>query len=278
MSVYRVGVIGYPISHSLSPAMHNAAFAALGMTGWQYDALPIPPDIIGLSLRTLREEGGYIGVNVTVPHKQAAMQYTRPDEVARAVGAVNTITFETLIATNTDVAGFMDDLTAHEVDVSGRRVIVLGAGGAARAAIYGLARAGAVVAAVNRTKTRAQEVIANLALSAGINGIEVMTLDEAGEWQPEVMINCTSVGMHPYTHETPWIEGVPFPRNITVYDMVYRPEKTLFLQQAEANDCRAVGGLGMLVRQGAAAFKIWTGVDAPVEVMESAARRVLAGE
>jgi shikimate dehydrogenase len=137
----RVGVIGFPIEHSLSPAMHNAAFVALGMD-WQYDKMAIPPDIIRQSLRELRDHG-FIGINVTVPHKQAVMPFVKPDEIARAVGAVNTIDFRSNSATNTDIAGFMDDLAAHSINPTGMRVVVLGAGGAARAAVYGLAEAGA---------------------------------------------------------------------------------------------------------------------------------------
>jgi len=265
-------VIGWPVEHSLSPAMHNAAFEALGMSGWRYDLLPVPPDIVRSSLKTLKNEGGYLGVNVTVPLKQVVMPYVKPDERARAIGAVNTIDFRDDTASNTDVIGFIDDLKAHGVAIHGARVIVLGAGGAARAAVYGLAREGAQVVVVNRTMLRAQEMLANLTLTAGINGVEVKTLDEAAEWDASLIVNCTSAGMWPRVDDSPWIDGVPFPKGVTVYDMVYRPEVTAFMRQAEAAGGRAIGGLGMLVRQGAAAFKLWTGRDAPVEVMVEAAR------
>ena len=137
----RVGVIGFPVEHSLSPIMHNAAFAALGMSDWLYDAMAIPPDILRLGLREPRDHG-YIGINVTVPHKEAVMAYVRPDEKARAIGAVNTIDFRSNIGTNTDADGFIEDLRANGVALDGQRVLVLGAGGAARAAVYGLAGAG----------------------------------------------------------------------------------------------------------------------------------------
>src|SRR5690606_18082845 len=126
---------------------------ALGMDNWQYELLPVPPDIVRLALREFRNHG-YVGVNVTVPLKELVMPHVRPDERAQAIGAVNTITLRDLSATNTDVPGFMDDLKANGVDVAGKRVIVLGAGGAARAAVYGLAQAGAVIAVVNRTPER----------------------------------------------------------------------------------------------------------------------------
>jgi shikimate dehydrogenase len=272
----KVGVIGWPVAHSISPAMHNAAFQALGMDDWTYELVPVPPDIVGHSLRTLRDEGGFIGVNVTVPLKQAVMSYVLVDERARAIGAVNTIDFRDNSGTNTDAVGFIDDLKANEVSLSGAQVIVLGAGGAARAAIYGLAKAGVQVVVVNRTIEKAQVMLADLAVSAGIvRGADVKTLDEAAEMDASLIVNCTSVGMWPHTDESPWIEAVPFPRGVTVYDMVYRPERTRLMEQAEARGGRAIGGLGMLVRQGAAAFTIWTKRDAPVKVMLEAAREAL---
>jgi shikimate dehydrogenase len=272
----RVGIIGWPVTHSISPAMHNAAFTALGLNDWNYELAPIPPDIVGKGLRTLRDEGGFIGVNVTVPLKEKVIPYVRADERARAIGAVNTIDFRDGTGTNTDALGFMDDLRAHGIEVLGQRVIVLGAGGAARAAVYGLVKAGASVTVVNRTPQRAQVMLADLSLSAGLMNADVRTLDQAAEAGASLIVNCTSVGMWPNVQESPWIEGVPFPNNVVVYDMVYRPERTRFMEQVEQVGGRAVGGLGMLVRQGAAAFAIWTGLPAPVEVMFAAARNALS--
>lgn len=275
MAQKRVGLIGWPVEHSLSPAMHNAAFQALGMRDWLYDAMAIPPDIVRLGILEPQRHG-YIGLNVTVPHKQTAMAYVRPDEIARAVGAINTIDLRDDSATNTDVVGLIEDLKAHGLALSGIKVIVLGAGGAARAAVYGLAREGASVVVVNRTLQKAQTMLANLALSAGVTKVEALTLDEAAEWGAQLVVNCTSAGLWPHVDETPWIEGVPFPSGILVYDMIYRPQRTKLMQQAEARGGQAVGGLGMLARQGAASFKIWTGVEAPVEVMLAAAQAALA--
>lgn len=269
--VHKVGLIGWPVEHSLSPAMHNAAFKAVGMNDWEYDTMAIPPDIAHLGLREPMRHG-YIGVNVTVPHKQMAMEYSRPDELARAVGAVNTVRFTDMHATNTDVTGFIDDLKAHHVELKGRRALVLGAGGAARAAVYGLWREGAMVTVVNRTRDRAQTMLTDLTISAGVRDVPVMTLDEAAEEPIDLIINCTSAGMWPNTDATPWIEGVPFPEGATVYDMVYIPAKTRLMEQCEAVDGVAIGGLGMLVRQGAAAFEVFTGREAPVDVMFAAAR------
>ncbi|MBE2271424.1 MAG: shikimate dehydrogenase [Anaerolinea sp.] len=266
MTLHKVGVIGFPIDHSLSPVMHNAAFQALGMTDWLYDKIAIPPDIIKLSLRELRDHG-YVGINVTIPHKQAVMPYVKADATAQAIGAVNTIDFRTNVGTNTDVIGLMDDLTAHDIKVAGEKVIVLGAGGAARAAVYGLANAGSSVILVNRTADKAQALIEAL----GVAG-QVMTADEAFAAGARIMINCTPVGMHPHTDESP-LETVP--PGVTLYDMIYRPAVTRLMDQVTAAGGRAVGGLGMLVRQGAAAFHLWTGVYPPVDVMRRAAEEAL---
>jgi shikimate dehydrogenase len=309
---YKVGVIGWPVAHSISPAMHNAAFQVLGLHDWSYELLPIPPDVVGYSLRTLRDEGGFVGVNVTVPHKQAVMTFVKPDAVARAIGAVNTIDFRDDMGTNTDAVGFIEDLKANGITLSGARVILLGAGGAARAAVYGLVQAGAQVVVVNRTPQKAQVMLADLAVSAGIaltpqpplphseggqtsrpdspsrhsegekpksrqGWADVITLDEAAEMDVSLIVNCTSVGMWPHVDESAWIEGVPFPKGVPVYDMIYRPERTRLMEQAEAHGGQAINGLGMLVRQGAAAFTLWTKQQAPLEVMFEAARRALEG-
>lgn len=269
-----MGVIGFPVEHSLSPIMHNAAFSAHGMSDWHYDAMSIPPDILRLGLREPKNHG-YIGVNVTVPHKEAIMQYVRPDEKARAIGAVNTVDFRSNLGTNTDADGLISDLRSNDVAIRGQRVLVLGAGGAARAAVYGLLRAGANVAVVNRTKSRADKLVAQLRASAGLSGAAVMTLDQAADWGMTLIVNCTSVGLHPHIQQSPWIHGLPFPEGVTVYDMVYRPANTALMQQCVAHGGRAIGGLGMLARQGAIAFELWTGVEAPVDVMICALKTAL---
>lgn len=269
----RVGIIGWPVEHSLSPAMHNAAFRALGLD-WQYDAMAIPPDIAHYGVLEPRRHG-YIGLNVTVPYKERALGFCQPDEKARAVGAVNTIDLRADTGTNTDVDGLIDDLLAHGVLLDGQRVIVLGAGGAARAAVYGLSKQGAEVAVLNRTPARAQAMLDQLRHSASIKAAQVLDMVTAAAYGPSLVINCTSAGMWPHVEETPWPEDVPFPAGVTLYDMVYRPARTRLMQQAEAAGGRAIGGLGMLVRQGAAAFKIWTGLEAPVEVMMAAVKQAL---
>lgn len=274
MSEKRVGVVGWPIAHSLSPVMHNAAFKALGMDDWLYDAMAIPPDIADYAVKEPKRHG-YIGLNVTVPFKERALEWGQADAIARAVGAANTLDFRNDTATNTDVAGFIDDLHAHDVPTAEQKVIVLGAGGAARAAVYGLWRAGAEVIVVNRTLQRAQDMLFQLTVSAGVQGVKAVTLDEAAEWGASLIVNATSAGMHPNVETSPWIAGVPFPEGVTLYDMVYTPAQTRLMQQAQAAGGRAIGGLGMLARQGAAAFELWTGVTPPIDVMMSAAQAAL---
>ncbi|MCC6612006.1 MAG: shikimate dehydrogenase [Anaerolineae bacterium] len=264
MTIQKVGVIGWPIDHSLSPAMHNAAFAALGMTDWLYDKMAIPPDVLGHSVNELRRHD-FIGINVTVPHKEAIMRYVQADQLAQTVGAVNTVDFRTGIGTNTDVAGFLGDLAANGVPVQGQRVVVLGAGGAARAVVYGLAQSGAEVAVVNRSLERALDLARTLLVP-----FRLMTLQEAADWGASLIVNCTPAGMQPNVTLTPWHENVPFPKGVTLYDTIYRPAQTNLMRQAEAASGQAFNGSGMLVRQGAAAFKLWTGVEPPVDVMMDA--------
>ncbi len=275
MAINRVGVIGFPVEHSLSPIMHNAAFKALDMRDWHYDAMSIPPDILRLGLREPRDHG-YIGINVTVPHKEAIMEYVRPDEKARAIGAVNTVDFRSNTGTNTDADGFINDLRAHDVPIVGERALVLGAGGAARAAVYGLHRAGAEVAIVNRTRSRAEALVEHLRASAAIDGPRVMPLDRAAAQGMSLIVNCTSAGLHPHVNQSPWVDSLPFPAGITVYDMVYRPATTALMRQCLAHGGRAIGGLGMLARQGAIAFELWTGVAPPIDLMQGVLQEALA--
>lgn len=269
----RVGLIGWPLSHSVSPQMHNAAFQALGLD-WHYDTMAIPPDIVRLGLKEPQQHG-YVGLNVTIPHKETVMRFVRPDPLAQAVGAVNTIDFRDNSGTNTDVAGLIDDLKAHGLDPAAKRVIVLGAGGAARAAVYGLSLENAQILVVNRTLERAQVMLADVSLHNLRMQAQAVTLDEAVDLGADLIINCTSVGMYPNPDDSPWIDGLPYPHGVPLYDMVYRPNHTRLMTLAEANGGGAVSGLGMLVRQGAASFKIWTGVEPPLEVMFDAAREAL---
>ena len=273
----RVGIIGWPLGHSLSPTMQNAAFRALGMSDWRYDRLPIPPDHLRNHLNTLRDQGGYLGLNVTLPLKEAVLPFIEADAKAAAVGAVNTIDFRKNQGSNTDIDGLLADLAAHEIPLLGRRALVLGAGGAARAAVYALAGAGAQLAIWNRNPRRAARLIAQLGVKA-----ETLSITKAADWQPQLLVNCTSLGMAQAGDEnrasaSPWPKELPLPSDLILYDLVYRPKQTALMRQVERAGGRAIGGLGMLVRQGGLSFQQWTGREAPLDIMRAAAERELLG-
>lgn len=269
-----VGVLGWPVSHSRSPAMHNAAFAALGLD-WAYLPLPVRPERIAEAVIGLRALG-FAGANVTVPHKQAV----RPlmDELtpsARAVGAVNTILIGAdgrLTGDTTDGYGFLQDLADHGV-VGPRATLVLGSGGAARSVVYALAEAGCSVTVCARDVRKAAALCEDLAvvlpgaaprLSAAALPADLRRLAATAT----LVVNATSLGLHD-DEPAPWDEAIPFRPDQVAYDLIYnRP--TEFLKLAVNGGARAIAGLGMLVHQGARAFEMWTGVAAPVGVMRRA--------
>lgn len=277
-----VGVIGWPVEHSLSPAMHNAAFAALGLN-WCYVPLAVAPGQVEVALCGLAALG-FRGVNVTVPHKQsvlAVLDSIAPD--AAAIGAVNTILIArdengvaSLHGYNTDAQGFIGALRRGGCEPQGKRVVVVGAGGAARAVVHGLLEAGASrVTVLNRTLERACKLVSEL----GDSRLEAQELTpelllRAAD-AAELLVNTTTVGMWPNVQESIWPAGVAVPPHLTVFDLVYNPLETLLLRQARESGARAIDGLGMLVEQGALAFEIWTGRSAPVEVMRTACEQEL---
>lgn len=274
MTTY-VGLVGWPVEHSRSPQMHNAAFAHLGLD-WKYLLLPVAPADVQdavTGIRALR----FGGVNVTVPHKQAVMPALDGirDE-ARAIGAVNTIVNRDgrLIGHNTDAAGFLRALRDVGVAPSGCRAVVLGAGGAARAVVHALLAEDAQVTIVNRTVERAVVVAQR---SGEHFDVEPAVLPLAATEElagaiaaADLLVNATSVGMSPHVDADPLPAGITLSPTITVYDLVYSPRNTRLLQRARAAGATAVGGLGMLLNQGAVAFELWTERDAPVEVMRAA--------
>jgi shikimate dehydrogenase len=260
----RLAVLGYPIDFSRSPAIHNAAFAALGMGGeWSYEAIEVRPDHFEQRLGDMPGEG-FVGANVSVPHKGAALLLSdRRSEVAREIGAANTLSFEDgeVKADNTDAEGLMEALP-HPA--AGRKALVLGAGGAARAVVWALVREGAEVAVWNRTLERAAQLCAEL-------GGRAESDPHTGEF--ELLVNSTTVGMH---GEDPFVE-LPLSRDglgstQTVVDLVYGHGESQLLRVAGEAGAETVDGLEVLVRQGAASFRIWTGVEPPLEAMRKAAR------
>ena len=269
-----VGVIGWPVEHSLSPAMHNAAFVASGLD-WVYVPLPVFPDHVGEALRGLRALG-FAGANVTVPHKQAALHHL--DEVSHAaqvIGAANTIVVRdgSLHGDNTDAAGFIASLTGAGFDPAGTYCALLGAGGAARAVAHALADAGAMqVCIYNRDVSRARKLCRDMAKFHSDVRFEPASLDELSVIgnETDLLINATSLGMWPHTESTPWPRELPIPGHLTVCDMVYNPQETFLLTQARSGGAEIVDGLGMLIYQGASAFELWTGRPAPVAEMRAA--------
>ena len=274
-------LIGDPIDQSLSPAMHNAAFRALGLN-CAYVALRVPErfllDAIG-GIRAL----GIAGFNVTTPHKIGIVGLLDElDESASLVGAVNTVKNDRgkLIGFNTDGEGALRALKGKIGLIKKKEVVLLGAGGAAHAIAFSLASAGARLTIANRTVPKARAFASTIEQKLGIN-VEVISLARAKLTEAlknaDALINATSVGMYPRADQT-LVSASMMHRGLIVNDIVYRPLLTRLLREARRAGGRTIDGLGMLVHQGALAFEIWTGKRAPIKVMDAAAKRQLRGE
>jgi shikimate dehydrogenase len=260
----RLAVIGHPILHSRSPQMHNAVLAALGLEDeWRYEAIEVGPDSFEERVREMPAES-FVGANVTVPHKGAALAVADSlSEVAREIGAANTLTFEPgeIHADNTDGSGFIAALPASP---GGSRALVLGAGGAARAVVWALGREGAEVEVWNRTGLRSQNLCAEL----GGTAVAEPVTSEYG-----LIVNTTAVGMR---GEDPFAE-LPLDRQRfsdeqVVVDLVYGGGPSRLLRAAGERGASTVDGIEVLVRQGARSLQSWIGVEPPLEVMREAAR------
>jgi len=252
------GVAGWPVAHSRSPAMHNAAFAAVGLDNWLYTRLPLPPALFSETVQVL-PRSGYRGINVTIPHKEAALALAdTASPAAAAIGAANTLVFAGagIEADNTDAQGFLDALGEP---LSGRRVLVLGAGGAARAVIWAAREAGASDVFVwNRTTERARLLAADF----GVTAVDTPPASD-------VVVNTTAVGL------TGSIEDLPLAAAADpeiVVDLVYGPAEPPVTAWANARGARVTDGLEVLVRQGALSFVRWTGQDPPLDLMRKAVR------
>ena len=276
----RAGIIGFPVSHSVSPALQQAAFDYHGIEA-RYEYWETTPEALAERTASLRDSG-VLGAQVTVPHKQEALAFVdaMSDDV-RALGAVNVIANDngTLAATNTDVTGFVRALREDAgADLKGKRVLLLGAGGAARAIVLGLAREGiASLAIANRTAQRARDVAA---VAAGmVSRIEAIPLSpealasEAAD--ADLIVNSTTLGMTGVGGPAA-LAARAIPPAALVYDIVYNPPDTPLLLEAKAAGAQTLGGLAMLVYVGAEAFEQWTGLKAPVDVMMAAAEKALA--
>jgi shikimate dehydrogenase len=294
----RLGVLGWPVAHSRSPAIHNAALAALGLSGWRYQRLPVPPRLFAETTRALGGLG-FLGANVTIPHKHAALELA--DEASAAaseIGAANTLTFAAdgaIAAENTDAPGLIAALAEPP---RGRSALVLGAGGSARAVVWALREAGASEVSVwNRTPERAEALAREL-------GVRAVTAPGPAD----LLVNCTSVGLEPAAPAGGGgvADGVRAPsrglgggpgagaleRSATedcrlnqlgvtfdqlgeypyVVDLVYRSGPTPLLAAARAHGARTLDGLEILVAQGALSLELWTGRRPPLDVMRRAAR------
>jgi shikimate dehydrogenase len=280
---YSLGLIGYPLGHSLSPQIHGAALHTLGICG-EYSLYPIPSPaergdgVEGNTLDMLLQKmriGQIHGLNVTIPHKQNVIPLLDDlTPAAQAIGAVNTIFLrdQKLIGDNTDAPGFWADL--QQLAVSGKQsaesALILGAGGSAHAVAYALLTHGWHVNLLARRIEQAQKLGKQLAVFS--NQLSVIASDYRSLTTDHytLLVNTTPVGMHPNIDDSPWPENLPFPENAAVYDLVYNPRETLLVKQARAAGLPAITGLGMLVEQAALAFERWTGLTAPRTAMREA--------
>lgn len=279
-----LGVMGYPVAHSLSPAMFNAAFAHLGMD-WIYLAFAVRPERLTDALNGIRSLG-LVGVNVTVPLKEMAKEFVEQlTPEAQAIGAVNCICCreEVLLGHNTDGSGFLTSLREDGgFEPRGRRVLLLGAGGAARAIAITLGQQGiARLDIANRTRERAERLAEEVSRKTGASARGLGLNDPALERltaEAELIVQASSVGMHYEDRVPDWFNPDWLAAGTLFADIIYRPRPTVWLREAAARGCRVIDGLGMLVRQGAQAFSWWTGVKAPLEVMRAAALEQLGDE
>jgi shikimate dehydrogenase len=254
-----LGVAGWPVAHSRSPAIQNAALEAAGLTGWRYQLLPIPPELFAETVSAL-PAAGFRGINVTIPHKQAALTLaTHPAPRAAAIGAANTLLFERsgeIHADNTDAPGLIDALPFAP---AGRTVLVLGAGGSARAAVWALIEAHAAEVRIwNRSPERA------LVLAAELGGVAVDRASPA-----DLLVHCTASGLDPRedAFKTLPIAADDVTSYECVFYLVYGDSETPLVQAARARRVRVVDGRELLVRQGALSFELFTGRPAPIELM-----------
>ena len=284
-STELAGVMGWPVKHSLSPAMHNAALQELGLK-WCYVALPVRPKAVAAAVRGLAAMH-FRGCNITVPHKSSVIPLLDSiDPAAEALGAVNTLVFSHrdnglsyIAGYNTDVAGFLGALRQHAFDPRERNIVIVGAGGAARGVAYALLSAGANrIVVLNRTRSRAEKLVSDLAdIRLVADQLKVESLIETAR-AADLLVNATTVGMWPEIEGSIWPEGVSVPRHLVVYDLVYNPLETTLLHQARKAGANPVDGLGMLAQQGALALDLWTEQTLDVDEVATLMRDVCMRE
>ncbi len=278
----NVGVIGYPIEHSLSPVLQNAAIAKAGID-YAYIAMPVKPEVLEEAVRGMKALG-FRGINVTIPHKTEIMQYLDEiDKDAKIIGAVNTVvnTDGYLKGYNTDVIGSIDALYNHGVEIKGKNVVLFGAGGAARAIIWGLLKAGAAQVTLgvrNVPKVKPIAEYFSKYLKEGQN-LNLFNWNDEGLEEclrsADILINTTPLGMAPKVDAAPPVKWDAVKSGAFAYDIIYTPAKTRFLEEAEQHGCEILNGEEMLAGQGAAAFKLWTDTEPELSVMTEALRKAL---
>ena len=264
------GIIGYPIGHSVSPAMHNAAFKHLGL-----DAIYLKFEVKPENLRDAifgAKALGFKGINVTIPHKEAVLNFVKPVGIAKQIGAVNTIDIPKLEGYNTDAYGALKALESAGVEVEGKVALVVGAGGAGRAIAFILAEKGATVIVSNRTESRGLKLAEDVRKVGDCIFYPYDKLEDL-RGKIDIIINATPLGMKGFEQKLPVPESII--EDVVVFDTVYNPLETLLIRTAKKKGCKVVYGIDMLVYQGAEAFKIWTGLDAPIDVMKKAALEAL---
>jgi len=274
-----VGILGYPLSHSLSPVMQNMAFKYYNLNN-VYVPIEVKPEDLEIIVKAIRGMN-FIGFNVTVPHKIEVVKYLdEMDKLAELIGAVNTVVVKdgNLKGYNTDGIGFLKSFQENTNEsIEGKRVFILGAGGASRAVSMTLAMNKAEkVYICNRTYEKAERLSQDINTKIGnVSAAVPMEYEKMKEaiYDSDVFINTTTVGMHPNVDESP-IDRSLLHENLILCDIVYNPRKTKLLEEAEELGCKTVPGLSMLVYQGAESFRLWTGMEAPVDIMFKAVENI----
>lgn len=271
-----VGLIGHPVEHSFSPPMHNAAFDALNMD-YAYVAFDVNPNDLKSAIEGA-ESLNIKGFNVTIPHKVDVMQYLDElDEVARLIGAVNTIDFKNLKGYNTDGIGAVKAIE-EVTSIKNKNVVVAGAGGASRAISFYIAKYGAEsLTILNRNEVKVESLASDVSDSGLIGEVASDSINAIGNYMEsaDVLIDATPLGMHPNINDEPIVKADMMDEDLVVFDAVYNPNETVLIKEAIKANAKPVYGIKMLLYQGAESFKIWTGKTAPVDVMEKALRNTL---
>ena len=274
-----LALLGHPVAHSVSPAMHNAAALELGLD-YQYIAEDITPELLSNAISNLRI-GKWVGANVTIPHKKAVIPLIdKLGDTAKAVGAVNTLirVDNRIHGENTDIEGFLMEIDSLEINLIDRPALILGTGGSARAIAFALLQRAPEVRLLGRNILAGTKIKDDLSKIVGGNLLSFdwtpTELSKASE-DCALVVNCTPIGMVPHVNTTPWFPNIPFPPQTFVYDLVYNPIETMLVRQARSNGIKAQTGLGMLVRQGVLSFTLWTGHQPPMTTMLEAAEREL---